>query len=116
MKNPVAANSLDLTLLAIADPTRRAILRRLTGGEARVGDLAAPFEISLKAVSKHLRVLERAGLVQRRVKGREHWLALEKGPLREAGDWIAVQRSLWEARLDRLERLLGQQESGNERG
>jgi DNA-binding transcriptional ArsR family regulator len=99
---------LDRTLAAIADPTRRAILSRLALGDARVTDLAAPFEISLNAVSKHLRVLERAGLVRREVRGREHRLSLEARPLREAGEWIAAYEAFWEQRLDALEAFLRQ--------
>ena len=93
---------LDRTLAAIADPTRRAILARLTLGEARVTDLAEPFDLSLNAVSKHLRVLERAGLLRREVRGREHVLSLEARPLREAAEWIDAYRAFWEHRLDAL--------------
>jgi DNA-binding transcriptional ArsR family regulator len=97
---------LDETLQALADPTRRAILSRLAGGEARVTDVAKPFEISLNSVSKHIRMLERAGLVTRRVEGREHFLALDPKPLDEAGDWIAQQRKLWTRTLSELEKVL----------
>lgn len=97
---------LDHTLLALADPTRRAILRRLSGGEARVTELAQPFDMSLNAVSKHIRMLERAGLVRRRVVGREHFLSFQPEPLDEAAAWIETQRALWTARLDVLEDLL----------
>ena len=98
--------NLDHTLLALADPTRRAILRRLSGGEARVTELAQPFSMSLNAVSKHIRMLERAGLVRRRVVGREHFLSFQPEPLDEAAAWIEAQRALWTARLDVLEDLL----------
>jgi len=97
---------LDRTLAAIADPTRRAILARLTLGEARVTDLAEPFDLSLNAVSKHLRVLERAGLLRREVRGREHVLSLEARPLREAAEWIDAYRAFWEHRLDALDAFL----------
>jgi DNA-binding transcriptional ArsR family regulator len=97
---------LDDTLLALADPTRRAILRRLARGEARVTDLARPFAISLNAVSKHIRMLERAGLVSRRRAGREHILAFNPEPLEGAAAWIAEQRAFWTARLDALGALL----------
>jgi DNA-binding transcriptional ArsR family regulator len=97
---------LDLTLGALADPTRRAILARLSEGEARVTELAAPFPISLNAVSKHIRVLERARLVRRRRAGREHFLAFNRAPLDEAAAWIETQRALWTTRLDKLEDLL----------
>jgi DNA-binding transcriptional ArsR family regulator len=101
-----APTTLDHTLLALADPTRRAILRRLSGGEARVTELAQPFAMSLNAVSKHIRMLERAGLVRRRVVGREHFLSFQPEPLDEAATWIEAQRALWTARLDALDDLL----------
>lgn len=97
---------LDATLMALADPTRRAIVERLLQGEARVTDLAAPFPMSLNAVSKHIRVLERARLVQRRRAGREHYLSLNPAPLREAAAWIAAQEAAWTIRLDALDALL----------
>jgi DNA-binding transcriptional ArsR family regulator len=97
---------LDHTLTALADPTRRAILGRLAEGEARVTELADPFAMSLNGVSKHIRVLERAQLVQRRRAGREHFLSLNAGPLDEVAAWLAEQRSLWTARLDALAEIL----------
>ncbi len=97
---------LDHTLNAIADPTRRAILARLALGEARVTEVAAPFEISLNSVSKHIRVLERADLVRRRVSGRDHYLTLNPAPLDEATAWIESQRKLWAWRLNELEKVL----------
>ncbi len=97
---------LDDTLTALADPTRRAILARLAQGEARVTDLARPFPISLNSVSKHIRMLERAKLVRRRIEGREHVLTLDPAPLDEAADWIAEQKTLWAWRLGELERVL----------
>jgi DNA-binding transcriptional ArsR family regulator len=97
---------LDATLAALADPTRRAILARLAEGEARVTDVARPFAISLNSVSKHVRMLERAKLVRRRVEGREHFLALDPTPLDEAADWIAAQKKLWAWRLGELEMVL----------
>lgn len=109
----VSHSRLDRTLLAIADPTRRAILRRLSQGEARVTDLAQPFEMSLNAVSKHIRVLERARLVRRRRAGREHFLSFDPQPLDEATTWIERQRSFWVTRLDALDAALrGGRESG----
>ena len=98
--------SLDHTLAALADPTRRAILQRLAQGEARVTELADPFAMSLNGVSKHIRMLERADLVRRRHAGREHFLSLNPQPLDEAAAWIVNQRALWTARLDTLEALL----------
>lgn len=97
---------LDLTLWALADPTRRAILQRLSRGETRVTDIAKPFDISLNSVSKHIRVLERAKLVTRRRAGREHWLSFNWQPLDEAAAWIEAQRTFWNERLDVLEREL----------
>lgn len=99
---------LDATLNALADPTRRAILSRLASGEARVTDLARPFPISLNSVSKHIRMLERAGLVTRRVEGREHVLAIRPGSLDAAAQWIEDQRRLWAWRLDRLDEILNE--------
>jgi DNA-binding transcriptional ArsR family regulator len=103
---PAAATPLDRTLVALADPTRRAILERLSRGEARVTELAAPFSMSLNAVSKHIRALERAALVRRRRAGREHLLSLDRAPLDEAAAWIEAQRTLWTARLDVLDGVL----------
>jgi DNA-binding transcriptional ArsR family regulator len=101
-----SAPALDHTLIALADPTRRAILRRLSRGEARVTDLAVPFPMSLNAVSKHIQILERARLVTRRRSGREHLLAFDPAPLDAAGAWIEEQRALWTARLDALDEIL----------
>jgi DNA-binding transcriptional ArsR family regulator len=97
---------LDRTLIALADPTRRAILKRLAQGEARVTALARPFAISLNSVSKHIRVLERARLVRRRRAGREHLLSLDPQPLGAVAEWIAAQRALWAARLAAPDALL----------
>ncbi len=99
-------DDLDLTFSALADPTRRAILARLRRGPATVGELAEPFAVSLNAVSKHLRVLERAGLLRREVRGREHHCHLAAEPLRDAAVWAAGYREFWEERLDALESLL----------
>jgi len=98
--------NLDRTLMALADPTRRAILERLSKGEARVTELAQPFTMSLNAVSKHIRILERARLVRRRYAGREHFLSLNREPLDEAAAWIEAQRAVWTARLDALAVIL----------
>ena len=97
---------LDETLGALADPTRRAILLRLSEGEVRVTDLAAPFDISLNSVSKHIRILERARLVTRRKVGREHLLSRNARPLDEAAAWLDRLRDHWNRRLDRLEKAL----------
>ena len=98
--------SLDRTFSALADPTRRAILARLMSGEARVTEIAEPFEMSLNAVSKHVAVLERAGLVKRDVRGRVHQLSFEGAPILEAARWMEETRRFWEARLDALEAFL----------
>lgn len=110
MSDAASERRLDATLVALADPTRRAIVERLTRGEARVTDLAKPFAMSLNAVSKHIRVLERARLVRRRHAGREHILSFDPAPLDEASEWIAAQRALWNARLDALAELLEEED------
>lgn len=95
-------------LAAISDPTRRAILDRLTRGPARVTDVAEPFEMSLAAVSKHVRMLERAGLVRRARRGREHTLTLDARPLRQVVRWTSRYERFWNERLDRLEAFFAQ--------
>lgn len=95
---------LDLTFGALADPTRRAILARLADGEATVGELARPFDVSRPAISKHLRVLERAGLVRRARDGRLSRCELDAGPMRDAADWVERYRDFWEGQLDSLSR------------
>ena len=104
---------LDEVYGAIADPTRRAILSALAAGDANIGSLAERFPISLNGVSKHVKVLERAGLVERTIRGREHWLHLEAGPLREAARWLEHYRGFWGARLEALEAfVVGRRQSG----
>jgi DNA-binding transcriptional ArsR family regulator len=107
--------TLDRTLTALADPTRRAILQRLSSGEARVTEVARPFSMSLNAVSKHILVLERAKLVKRREVGREHFLSYRPEPLDTAAEWIASTRSFWATRLDTLEQLLREEDERNKR-
>jgi DNA-binding transcriptional ArsR family regulator len=97
---------------ALADPTRRAILGILAEGEVNVGSLAKRFPISLNGVSKHVKVLERAGLVERTVQGREHRLRLNAEPLREASVWLEHYRSFWDTRLAALEAFLLDKERG----
>src|SRR5262245_35134207 len=116
----MSADSLNATFAALADPTRRAILARLADGEASVGELAAPFDMSLPAVTKHLKVLQRAGLIS---QGREaQWrpCRLEARPMREASQWIESYRRHWEQRFDRLDAYLressGRETSGRETG
>jgi DNA-binding transcriptional ArsR family regulator len=100
------AVDLDDALIALADETRRNILQRLAGGEARVTEIAAPFDISLNSVSKHIRILERAGLVRRRVAGRDHYLSLEAAPFDALTAWMQQARADWTHRLDKLEAAL----------
>lgn len=106
MRLIAAQSHLDAALMALADPTRRAILRRLTKGEASVTEIAAPFALSLNAVSKHIRLLERAQLVERRRSGREHLLSFNPSPLDDVAGWIEAQRAVWTARLDALDAML----------
>jgi len=100
---------LDSVFNALCDPTRRAILARLTDREARVTDIAAEFPISLNSISKHIRMLERAGLVRRSIAGREHLLSLQAAPLAEASMWIEHYRRFWEGRLAALEAFVTRQ-------
>jgi len=102
----MTAAHLDQTMMALADPTRRAILHRLSKGEARVTEIASPFDMSLNAVSKHILILERADLIRRRIEGRDHYLSVNTKPLNEAGEWIEKYRRMWEQRLDRLDDYL----------
>jgi DNA-binding transcriptional ArsR family regulator len=97
---------LDDTLIALADDTRRSILKRLATGEARVTEVAAPFGISLNSVSKHIKLLERAGLVRRRISGRDHFLALEPQPFDDLARWMRETREFWTSRLDKLDAAL----------
>lgn len=97
---------LDDTFVALADGNRRRILGRLAAGEARVTEVAAPFDISLNSVSKHIRLLERAGLVRRRIAGRDHFLSLERKPFDELTEWMLKTRAFWSDRLDELEAAL----------
>ena len=99
-------------LAAIADPTRRAILSRLARGDARVTDIAEPFAMSLAAVSKHVQTLERAGLVRRERRGREHTLSLDARPLRQVVRWTSRYERFWTERLDRLEAYFAQKGPG----
>jgi DNA-binding transcriptional ArsR family regulator len=106
LNNVDAQVRLDETLLALAHPARRTIMQRLSRGELRVTTLAEPFAMSLNAVSKHVRVLERARLIRRRCAGREHFLSINLEPLDEAASWILAQRAIWTRRLDSLEAIL----------
>jgi DNA-binding transcriptional ArsR family regulator len=97
---------LNRTFAALADPTRRRILEHLAHGDRCVTDLARPYAMSLPAVSKHLRVLENAGLVRRRRRGRVHSLKLQAAPMKQASQWIEEYRRFWEERFDRLDEYL----------
>ena len=97
---------LDRTFAALADPTRRSILAQLARGEATVGELAAPFDMTLPAVSKHLKVLERAGLITRTRQAQWRPCRLEPEPLHQAADWLEEYRRIWEERLGRLDDYL----------
>jgi DNA-binding transcriptional ArsR family regulator len=101
-----SAASLDATFGALADPTRRAILARLAQGEAMVTELAEPFRVSLPAISKHVRVLESAGLLEREVNGRVHRCRLAAKPMKNAAAWIEQYRSFWESQFDALAKYL----------
>lgn len=102
----VEHHALDSVFQALGDPTRRAMLAGLSGRDRTVGELAAPFAMSLAAASKHIKVLERAGLVRRTVRGRSHVCSLEAAPLREAEAWLRRYERFWTERLDALEDLL----------
>jgi DNA-binding transcriptional ArsR family regulator len=112
-----ATEQLDRTFAALADPTRRAILARLAAGEASVTELAEPFAISQPAVSKHLKVLERAGLIARGRQRQWRPARLEAGPLREVAEWAERYRRFWEERYERLDEYLEKlQDEREERG
>lgn len=102
----MSPDRLDTTFAALADPTRRAILARLASGEASVTELAGPFEMSLPAVSKHLKVLERAGLIARGREAQWRPSRLEAGPLKHAADWLEDYRRFWDESFDRLDDYL----------
>jgi DNA-binding transcriptional ArsR family regulator len=109
------AYGLDAVFAALADPTRRAIIARLAGGEASVMELARPFAMSQPAVSKHIRVLERAGLVSRGRDAQRRPCRLEPAPLAAATAWLERYRQLWEANFERLDALLAEMQAGAER-
>jgi DNA-binding transcriptional ArsR family regulator len=102
------SEQLDATFIALADPTRRAILARLMAGEASVNELASPFEISQPAISKHLKILERAGLVSRSASGTRRPVKIEAAPMKQAVDWLEKYRKFWEASFGRLDALLAE--------
>lgn len=106
MVNNRAPRNLDRAFGALSHPIRRGILARLALGEATVSELARPYPVSAPAITKHMRILERAGLVSRRKQGRERHCRLEAERMRQAQEWLEKQRALWNERLDRLERYL----------
>lgn len=106
MTEPMGPDRLSATFAALADPTRRAILARLADGEATVNELAAPFDMSLPAVSKHLKVLQRAGLIEQGRQAQWRPCRLEPEPLRDISDWVGQYRHIWEERFNRLDDYL----------
>jgi DNA-binding transcriptional ArsR family regulator len=108
----MSAEQLNATFAALADPTRRAIVARLAEGDATVGELAEPFPVSLPAISRHLKVLERAGLISRKRSAQSRPSSLRAETLREATAWIETYREMWESRVDRLEEHLRQIQKG----
>lgn len=102
---------LDAVFHALGDATRRRMLRDLTAGERTVGQLAEPFAMSLAAASKHVKALERAGLIRREVRGRTHLCRLDPGPLARAHEWLGFYERFWTGRLDALERLLREEDA-----
>lgn len=112
----MSADSLSLTFAALADPTRRAILRRLTAGETSVTELARPFDMTLPAITKHLKVLERAGLISRAREAQWRPCRLEAGPLREVSEWVVQYRQFWEDSFDRLDLYLQELQAEQARG
>jgi DNA-binding transcriptional ArsR family regulator len=114
--NTAAADPLTTTFAALADPTRRAILARLTDGEATVNDLAAPFPISTQAVSQHLKVLERAGLITRSRSAQLRPSRLQGARLKDATEWLERYRPFWDERLDRLDARLEASRKGRQDG
>ena len=106
-------DTLDLTFAALADATRRSILARLSRGDATVVQIARPFAISRPAISRHLRVLERAGLVRRTTEGRISRCELDAAPMRDAAEWVEFYRTYWEEQLDQLARYLEEENETN---
>jgi DNA-binding transcriptional ArsR family regulator len=109
----MAPDPLSATLAALADPTRRGLLARLALGEASVTELAEPYDMSLAAVSKHLKVLQRAGLIARSRQAQWRPCRLDAGPMRDVADWVEHYRHFWEARLDRLDAYLTDLQKGD---
>lgn len=115
LQDTISVDPLSATFAALSDPTRRAILARLTSGEASVTELAEPFEMSLPAVSKHLKVLERAGLISRSRDAQWRPCRLDAGPLKEVSDWVESYRRFWEQSFERLDHYLRQLKAREEK-
>jgi DNA-binding transcriptional ArsR family regulator len=111
VNHTVKSEELDRVFGALAHPTRRAVLRRLSRGEASVGELAAPFQVSLPAITRHLHVLEDAGLIGRVVDGRMHRMHLQADPMRDAAEWITTYAKFWSDQFDALDRFLARSDS-----
>ncbi len=116
-----SVEDLDSVFYALADPTRRSIISALSRGEATVKEIAEPYPMSLPAVSKHLKVLERAGLIERQIEGRTHRIRIRPTGMRSAAEWMERYREFWEGQLDRLEAFLdsaidSQDDTGEESG
>src|SRR6266568_937959 len=109
----MTADPLSMTLSALADPTRRAILARLATGEATVNELAAPFEISLPAISRHLKVLESAGLISRSRTAQWRPCKIDAGPLKNIATWVERYRCLWDESFDRMDEYLNELQTGD---
>jgi DNA-binding transcriptional ArsR family regulator len=107
------SESLDAVFRALGDPTRRSMLRRLAGGERTVSELAEPFRMSLAGASKHIKILERAGLVKRTIDGRTHFCRADPQPLLAAEEWLDTHRRFWSERLDALARVLEEDDVAN---
>jgi DNA-binding transcriptional ArsR family regulator len=111
----MVTDHLSSTFSALADPTRRAILARLASGEASVTELAEPFAMTMPAITKHLKVLEKAGLIRRRREAQWRPCRLEPAPLKEVSDWVTRYRQMWEERLDRLDDFLREMQSKDQK-
>ena len=107
------SQKLDRIFFALSDSTRRGILARLAQGTTTIGELAAPFEISKPAISKHMKILERAGLIERKISGRQHECTLTTAGLKTAEDWLNFHRKFWESRFDALSELLQKEDAKN---
>lgn len=110
----MVANRLDTTFAALADPTRRLMLASLKDGERTIGDLARPFPTSFENARKHVAILERAGLIERRKAGRQQWCRLRPAPLAEADQWLRQWETFWTGRLDRLEAIIAADQADSE--